>query len=75
MKLLLDANLSWRLCKQLQPYFDDVRHVNYIGLEVPAKDFEIWKWASDHNYIVVTNDRLRKSLFLQVQASEMGAGM
>jgi predicted nuclease of predicted toxin-antitoxin system len=27
MKLLLDANLSYRLVKQLQPHYAEVKHV------------------------------------------------
>jgi len=41
MKLLLDANLSWRLCSELSQYFDEVKHVDNIDLNVPAKDHEI----------------------------------
>lgn len=56
MKLLLDANLSWRLCNKLKSYFDDCLHVDFIGLTVPAKDFEIWDYAQKNNLIIVTND-------------------
>ncbi|MEO8819310.1 MAG: DUF5615 family PIN-like protein [Ginsengibacter sp.] len=56
MKLLLDANLSWRLCSKLKSYFEDCLHVDLIGLTVPAKDFEIWDYAWKHNLIIVTND-------------------
>jgi predicted nuclease of predicted toxin-antitoxin system len=40
MKLLLDANLSRRLTKQLADFFQDVAHVDNIGLKIPAKDIE-----------------------------------
>lgn len=55
-KLLLDANLSWRLIGKLKPHFDDCFHVDSVGLTVPAKDVEIWNYALAHRLIVVTND-------------------
>jgi predicted nuclease of predicted toxin-antitoxin system len=45
MKLLLDANISWRLCSELQSHFEDCFHVDHIGLKIPASDNEIWKYA------------------------------
>lgn len=56
MKLLLDANLSWRLVSRLKPYFEDCFHVDHIGLAVPAKDTEIWDYALDKNLVIATND-------------------
>lgn len=56
MNLLLDANLSWRLLKPLSKHFQDIRHVDNIGLATPPKDFEIWKWAKYNNFIIITND-------------------
>jgi len=56
MKLLLDANISWRLCSKLKSNFDDCFHVDHIGLKVPASDNEIWKHALANELIIVTND-------------------
>lgn len=56
MKLLLDANLSWRLVNKLKPYFEDCFHVDNVGLTVPAKDTEIWNYALVNNLIIATND-------------------
>lgn len=56
MKLLLDANISWRLMSRLQPHFDECHHVDFIGLTVPAKDIEIWNYAFTNQFIIVTND-------------------
>ena len=56
MKLLLDANLSWRLIEKLKAYFTDCFHVDKIGLSNPAKDGEIWNYALIHQLIIVTND-------------------
>lgn len=56
MKFLIDANVSWRICKSLQAYVAECIHVDYCKLRVPAKDFEIWEFAKTHNYIIITND-------------------
>lgn len=56
MKLLLDANISWRLVASLQQHFESCAHVDSIGLTIPAKDFEIWNHALVNDLIIVTND-------------------
>ena len=56
MKLLLDANLSWRLTTALAASFGDCVHVDYIGINIPAKDTEIWDFARKNDYIIVTQD-------------------
>ena len=57
MKLLLDANLSWRMIPILQQHFTACHHIDHIDeLIVPAKDWEIWKYAKEHDMIIVTND-------------------
>ena len=56
IRLLLDANLSWRSIEKLKIHFDDCSHVDNIGLSVPAKDTEIWNYARKHEMLIVTND-------------------
>ena len=56
MKLLLDANISWKLIKILEPEFGECAHVDLIGLKIPAKDEHIWNYALDNGYIIVTKD-------------------
>ena len=56
MKLLLDANVSWRLTIKLKLFYEDCLHVDYAGLNNPAKDIEIWNFALHNNLIIVTND-------------------
>ncbi|WP_375586286.1 DUF5615 family PIN-like protein [Cyclobacterium xiamenense] len=56
MKLLLDANMSWRLSRKLSSHFEDCIHVDSIGLEIPAKDLDIWKYALINDLIIVSND-------------------
>jgi predicted nuclease of predicted toxin-antitoxin system len=56
MKLLLDANLSWRLVKKLANDYEVVEHVTRSGLPIPASDLAIWQYAHNHDFIIVTND-------------------
>jgi len=56
MKLLLDANLSWRLIPVLYQHFGECAHVNKIDLPKPASDTEIWNYAAVNDYVIVTQD-------------------
>lgn len=56
MKLLLDANISWRLASKLKPHFGDCFHVDEVGLQNPARDIEIWNFAKENKLTIVTND-------------------
>ena len=64
MKLLLDANLSWRLTKLLKEYCDEIIHVDNTPLPHPAKDSDIWKYAKSNDYIIITNDEDYLNLLL-----------
>ena len=55
MKLLFDQNLSPRLPRLLADLFPDSRHVREIGLR-DASDDEIWRYAGDHDFTVVSKD-------------------
>ena len=63
MKLLLDANLSWRLIPALSRLFGNCAHVNKIDLPKPAKDIEIWNYAAANGYIIATQDSDFLNLF------------
>ena len=65
MNLLLDANLSWRLVKMLSADYHSCQHVDNIGLSIPAKDWDIWKWAKAKNYMIITNDEDFLNLLMQ----------
>jgi predicted nuclease of predicted toxin-antitoxin system len=56
MKLLLDANISWRLTAILNDHFENCIHVDYSGLASPASDTEIWNFAAVNDLVIVTND-------------------
>jgi predicted nuclease of predicted toxin-antitoxin system len=55
LSLLLDENLSPRLTLRLASLFGGLTHVREVGLK-QANDQEIWDWAKDNNYTVVTAD-------------------
>jgi len=57
MKLLLDANISWRLVSILKEHFGECVHSDNIPeLEFPAKDTKIWQYAKDNGYTIITRD-------------------
>jgi predicted nuclease of predicted toxin-antitoxin system len=56
MKLLLfDQNISPRLVDRLADVYPDCVHVFSIGLG-DAMDIEIWEFAREHDYMIVTKD-------------------
>jgi predicted nuclease of predicted toxin-antitoxin system len=56
MKLLLfDQNLSPRLIERLTDIYPNSVHVFSLGLG-DAIDIDIWQYAHDHDYIIVTKD-------------------
>ena len=55
MKLLLDENLSFRLCELLSDIFPGAQHVRTAGLE-RADDLTVWRYAKSHDFALVTLD-------------------
>ena len=55
MKLLFDQNLSPRLVNRLADLYPDSSHVYLIGLDT-APDPDIWQYARDNEFIIVTRD-------------------
>jgi predicted nuclease of predicted toxin-antitoxin system len=56
MKVLLDANLSWRIRENLKIWFKDCIHVDNCALNVPSSDLEIWNYAKENQRTSFTND-------------------
>jgi predicted nuclease of predicted toxin-antitoxin system len=56
MKILLDANISWKLVNILTPVFGECTHVDLIGLAIPSEDNDIWNYSLNNGYIIVTKD-------------------
>jgi predicted nuclease of predicted toxin-antitoxin system len=55
MKLLFDQNLSFRIIKKINHCFPESRHVAALKLD-RASDIEIWEYAKDYNFTIVTKD-------------------
>jgi predicted nuclease of predicted toxin-antitoxin system len=55
MKLLLDENLSRRLVPFLQHDYPGSSQVVLLGLE-SATDAEVWQFAKDEGFVIVTRD-------------------
>jgi len=56
MKILLDANISHKLVNKLKPVFGECAHEDLIGLNMPAQDIDIWKFAKENGYIIISKD-------------------
>ena len=56
MKLLLfDQNISPRLVDRLADIYPGSAHVSTLGMG-NAMDIEIWQYAHDNGYMIVTKD-------------------
>ncbi|MEM1167622.1 MAG: DUF5615 family PIN-like protein [Cyanobacteria bacterium P01_H01_bin.35] len=55
MKLLLDHNLSPRLVSRLANIYPHSSHLYFLGLD-QASDRDVWQYARDNQYIIVTKD-------------------
>ena len=42
--------------RHIQKNFGECAHVDLIGLVVPAEDIDIWNYALDNEYIIITKD-------------------
>jgi predicted nuclease of predicted toxin-antitoxin system len=56
MKLLFDANISFKVASRVRKYFEISLHVSDTTLIPPAKDDEIWAFAKENNFVIVTYD-------------------
>jgi predicted nuclease of predicted toxin-antitoxin system len=55
MKLLLDENISFKLCKRLDDIYPGSTHVVLSNLDSKS-DTEIWVYAKHEDYVIVTQD-------------------
>jgi len=55
MKLLFDQNISYRIVKKVSDRFPGCLHVSSCGLN-DADDSDIWAFAKQNNYTIVTSD-------------------
>ena len=74
VKLLLDQNLSPRLCDCLHDIWTDVAHVRAVGLAA-ADDSAVWAYARQHGFTIVSKDgdfSGRSSLIVPVRCAAEG---
>lgn len=64
MKLLLDQNLSTRLCRALRDLWTEIVHVRDVGLQA-AEDPVVWEYAAKHGLTIVSKDGDFNNLFLR----------
>lgn len=55
MRFLFDQNISFRILKELPNAFQNSTHVISEGL-INAKDKEVWAFAKENEYAIVTQD-------------------
>jgi predicted nuclease of predicted toxin-antitoxin system len=55
MKLLLDQNLSRRLCQRLSDIYPQIQHICAKGLAT-ATDQRIWDYARKDGFVLVSKD-------------------
>lgn len=55
MKLLFDANISYRVLKEIQSSFPGSVHVNSLILK-DTRDISIWNYAKQNDFTIVTFD-------------------
>ena len=55
MRLVLDHNLSPRLVRLLSDVYPEVAHVHDLGMDT-ASDTEVWSYAREHGYAIVSKD-------------------
>ena len=55
MKLLFDQNISFRILSKISNFFPEAKQVRELGIE-NFSDLEIWKFAKENNYTIITFD-------------------
>ena len=55
MKLLFDQNISFRVLPLIKDIFPEANQIHQLGLK-DKTDREIWEYAKENNYVIVTFD-------------------
>lgn len=63
MKLLFDQNVSYRILKKLSVSYDGSSHVKIERL-INASDIDIWEYAKQHQFTLVTLDSDFNDIYL-----------
>jgi predicted nuclease of predicted toxin-antitoxin system len=55
LRLFFDQNLSPRLIRLLSDVYPECSHVHDLGMDT-ASDTEVWNYAAEHGYTIVSKD-------------------
>ncbi len=55
MNLLFDQNISYKIISKIKDIFPNAKQVKGVGL-MDRSDLEIWSFAKNNNYCIVTFD-------------------
>ncbi len=67
VRLLFDENIAPSLVEALDDLYPGSRHVEQAGL-TSASDFQIWEFAKDNGFIIVTKDKDFREFSLDIGA-------
>jgi predicted nuclease of predicted toxin-antitoxin system len=56
VKLLFDANISFRIVRMLDDLFPDSTHTALVGFSGETADQIIWQFAKEYDFAIVTAD-------------------
>ena len=56
MKLLIDNNISYRLCSLLNKSIPGCKHVSDFNLDKNTDDSHIWNFAKENGFSILTKD-------------------
>jgi predicted nuclease of predicted toxin-antitoxin system len=56
MKILVDENLLWRIVPKVNSIFPEIIHLTETSIKLGASDYEIWNYAKENSYHILTQD-------------------
>src|ERR1041385_3764881 len=62
MRILVDNNLSPRICSYLDKSFPGSKHVSDFNLDENTDDSVIWKYATNNHFVILTKDTYFEAL-------------
>ena len=62
MKLLFDENLSRKLVPMVEDLFPGSAHVARVGIGSGASDRQVWDYAGQYGFVIITADNDFRSL-------------
>lgn len=75
LRLLCDENIDVGLADALEPEFETVRVPDVDGLGAAAADEEIWRYADENGYTILTGDEDFVTGAAQPESTERSPGI